>query len=650
MLKLDITNKSYDDFPFIRDLSLEIKGGEFICLRGKSGSGKSTLINIFNLLDNDYEGSYFYNDVDLKNLSSSKKAEFRKNHFGIIFQEFNLITKMNVAENIMFALNLIGYTNDKDARVRQLLDLVGLSGYEQAKINELSGGQQQKIAIARALACDPDIIFADEPTGNLDPKSTVEIIKLLETLNKMGKTIVLITHDETVSQYAKRVVTIFRGKIEQDHKKIKTEYKDYDFKPKSSFDTKNLFSLALTNLIKHKYRYIITNIILVAAMIMAAVYLFGINSYNNVAVNDLNRNNYQIQLMRNYDDNSPEYQEKYDSAVEQVASLFENSTVTVENYANSNVLRVNGIDFSDLNYVYLFFKPFESDTRSYYLETGKDPVNDMEIVIDELFIKTFLNADYDIKNSDPSDYINKDILLVLDNNGEEVSYTFKITGVDNSYSQDFEKGVSPTIFLSSKTLELIKDSLVYSQLTTIYVPGNLYDKNEIETILTENNFEAGHDGDADHAQTSTTSQVNEYEIQAPTGFMNNFATQFIITSSLFIIIISLISGVTLMGVISMREKELGIYYALGLNQIDIFKTLSIEFFLNSLIISVIITILINLYVRYLYASEIFLLPAKVFHLYDYGLLFLLGLFISFITILISYLKIRSQDPIKIIRK
>ncbi len=648
MLKLNIEKKSYDDYPFIEDLQLEINAGDFICIRGRSGSGKSTLMNIFNLLDNDYQGQYFFHDIDLRSLKDHEKAEFRKNHFGIIFQEFNLIPKMDVYQNIEFALKLVGYTGDHESRILEVLEMVGLKGFEHRQINELSGGQQQRVSIARALSVEPDIIFADEPTGNLDSATSKEIIDVLTELNQSGITIILITHNEKMELYANRTITIFRGKIEKDESIFDIENRDVKRKESINFSLKNITQFAYSNLFRHKIKYIVSNIILIATIVIAAFYLAGINSYVSFAVNDITKNNFAISILKDYSNYEQEYNDDYNDVLDDVASLFNSSTIETTKNAMSQVYRINGIDFSELSYLFITFKDYSTDSLNYYLEAGSDPINDYDVVVDEVFIKTFLNSDYNISTSDPNEYINKDVLVVLNQNKEEVSYTFHITGIDNSYALDYDRGAQPTIFVSPSTLELLSNDIIVDTTSYIYAPSSSYNYDDIEEILMDNGYVEGHDGGGSE-EDENASKMNEYSINYPTGYIYNFKTVFILTVIAFIAVTSSISGAALVNVINRREKELGIFYSLGLDKRDIFKTLSIEFAINTIIVYFAMVVLINISIGYLYTTEVFLKPAIIFNAKDYVAILILLVFITSLSLIISYLKIRNQDPIKIIK-
>ena len=202
----------------LNGVSFDIKKGEFISIMGPSGSGKSTLMYILSFLDKPTSGQYFFEGKDVSQLDDDKLAEMRNNKVGFIFQSFNLLNRTSVLENVMLPLV---YTNvskiEKIKRAKSILEQVGLSHRLDYNPNRLSGGEKQRVAIARALINNPEIIFADEPTGNLDSKSGLQVMKILEDLNRKGNTIVLVTHEKYTAEYAQRIIYIKDGLIMTDY-------------------------------------------------------------------------------------------------------------------------------------------------------------------------------------------------------------------------------------------------------------------------------------------------------------------------------------------------------------------------------------------------------------------------------------------------
>ncbi|MCM1498374.1 MAG: ABC transporter ATP-binding protein [Clostridium sp.] len=212
-----IYNPGENEVRALDCVSLKVHEGEFVAIIGHSGSGKSTLMNMLGCLDVPTQGRYILNGKDVSSLTDNELSEVRNNYIGFIFQGFNLIPNLTAVENV--ELPLIYRHVDKHMRrelATEALKKVGLENRMRHRPSEMSGGQQQRVAIARAIAAAPPLILADEPTGNLDSKSTKDIMKILNELNEQGNTIVLITHDDGIAANAKRVVRIMDGKIESD--------------------------------------------------------------------------------------------------------------------------------------------------------------------------------------------------------------------------------------------------------------------------------------------------------------------------------------------------------------------------------------------------------------------------------------------------
>lgn len=201
----------------LNDISLEIKKTEFVTIMGRSGCGKTTLLNVLGCMDSFNEGEYFFNGVSIKMLKGKELARFRNKSIGFIFQAFNLVNEMTALENVEIPLGYAGVSRRQRKEIAfEMLKEVGLADKACNYPGQLSGGQQQRVAIARALANKPDIILADEPTGNLDYKNGMEIMELLRNFNYNGTTLILVTHDERVAEYGKRIVVLDDGNIIND--------------------------------------------------------------------------------------------------------------------------------------------------------------------------------------------------------------------------------------------------------------------------------------------------------------------------------------------------------------------------------------------------------------------------------------------------
>lgn len=202
----------------LKSVSLTINKGEFVALMGPSGSGKSTLMNILGCLDTPTKGEYTLNGTDVSRMSDNQLAEVRNKEIGFVFQTFNLLPRNTALDNVGLPLIYAGVNKqNREKRAQQALENVGLGHRMDHKPNELSGGQRQRVAVARALINNPSIILADEPTGNLDTKTSVEIMGLLEDIHAKGNTIILVTHEEDIALHAHRIVRMRDGLVEKDY-------------------------------------------------------------------------------------------------------------------------------------------------------------------------------------------------------------------------------------------------------------------------------------------------------------------------------------------------------------------------------------------------------------------------------------------------
>jgi putative ABC transport system ATP-binding protein len=201
----------------LQSITIEINRGEYVAFMGPSGSGKSTLMNIIGCLDTPTSGRYVLNGQDVSNLSENELAEIRNKEIGFVFQTFNLLPRASALENVALPLIYAGYgKHERQEKAMATLDSVSLADRADHKPNELSGGQRQRVAIARALVNGPSIILADEPTGNLDSKTSYDIMGLFDKLHERGNTIIMVTHEEDIALYAHRVVKLRDGLIETD--------------------------------------------------------------------------------------------------------------------------------------------------------------------------------------------------------------------------------------------------------------------------------------------------------------------------------------------------------------------------------------------------------------------------------------------------
>jgi putative ABC transport system ATP-binding protein len=224
IIHLEQIRKSYflgkNELEVLKGISLNINKNEYVALMGPSGSGKSTLMNILGCLDTPSAGKYILNDNDVSKMEDNSLAEIRNKEIGFVFQQFNLLPRLTALENVALPLVYAGVNRKlRTEKALHVLDMVSLSDRSHHRPNELSGGQSQRVAIARALVNDPAIILADEPTGNLDSKTSNEIMDIFEAIHNAGNTVVLVTHEEDIAGHAHRVVRLRDGLIETDNRR-----------------------------------------------------------------------------------------------------------------------------------------------------------------------------------------------------------------------------------------------------------------------------------------------------------------------------------------------------------------------------------------------------------------------------------------------
>ncbi|MEY4335079.1 MAG: hypothetical protein RLZZ196_3829 [Bacteroidota bacterium] len=221
IIELQNVHKSYylgnQELPILKGIDLNIFKNEYVSLMGPSGSGKSTLMNILGCLDTLTSGRYRLNQKDVSSMQDDELAKVRNEEIGFVFQQFNLLPRLNAWENVATPLIYAGIgKKEREERARAMLEKVGLSERAHHKPNELSGGQSQRVAIARALINNPSIILADEPTGNLDSTTSIEIMELFKTIHQQGNTVILVTHEEDIANHTKRIIRIKDGKVASD--------------------------------------------------------------------------------------------------------------------------------------------------------------------------------------------------------------------------------------------------------------------------------------------------------------------------------------------------------------------------------------------------------------------------------------------------
>ncbi|MDR1865309.1 MAG: ABC transporter ATP-binding protein [Bacteroidales bacterium] len=205
------------EVPALKEVTIDIEKNEYVAIMGPSGSGKSTLMNVIGCLDTPTHGTYILNNHDVSTMKDNQLAEVRNKEIGFVFQTFNLLPRYNALDNVQLPLIYAGIPkSERVERALKVIEQVGLTDRMHHKPNEMSGGQRQRVAVARALVGDPSIILADEPTGNLDSKTSIDIMRLFSEIHRNGNTIVLVTHEEDIARYAHRIIRLRDGVVEAD--------------------------------------------------------------------------------------------------------------------------------------------------------------------------------------------------------------------------------------------------------------------------------------------------------------------------------------------------------------------------------------------------------------------------------------------------
>ncbi len=526
----------------LKGVNLELNEGEMVAIRGESGCGKSTLLNILGGLDLDYTGSVIIKGNFIRDFSEDELDDYRKKRIGMIFQSYNLLSHMTIKENVMLSMQMSDCSkNIQEKRACDLLTLVGLYEYRDKYPNTLSGGQCQRVSIARALANNPSIILADEPTGALDKESTLEVIDILKKITEMGKLVIVVTHSSIVSDYASRIVTLDDGVIKED-KQIsppkKNKFEKYrEIKPKS-IGLKSLFKMALNNILSNKFRNFLTSIgisIGIMSLIIILALSSGITSYVNKYFSQDETN----EILTITSDSNISY-----STIKEISNI-DGVTNVLSSYRLNSVKYTN----SKLEDTYTINYTYSTDTKNQPdVLYGNMPTNLGEVAID-IDIAESIYTDTSIIAA-----INDTIDLTYNN----LTYTFKIVGI-------YDDG------LDIKSSYISEDSL--------YVFNNLYQTSydaisgyyynicyvKVKNITYLNSVSNSIRGISSSLTITTTNQESETildYIELATKVLTVLSLLSLSVAAIMIIIVQYVSIVE-------RTKEIGILRSIGGRRKDI---------------------------------------------------------------------------------
>lgn len=579
LLELRNINKYYrlkdnDKFHVLNDINLSFNAGELVSIIGESGSGKSTLMNLIGGLDSDFSGELLVNEKDIKKLRRKELDKYRKNEVGFIFQSFNLIGHLSVLDNVTIAMTLSNVRKkERLKRAKEILRDLGLENHINKKPSQLSGGQKQRVAIARALINNPKIIIADEPTGSLDSKTTIQVLKIMKDIAKKGKLVIMVTHSERVASASSRIIKISDGEIIDDNKvieldnEVNIEKQDNIRKQKQNLSLISSAKLALVNMKEKLPRNILVSVggsIGIMSIILMLSLGNGVKSYFNktmnnyvnplvIEVNMPSEENEDINLdvttVQKPDVNSTKPFEESDidtlSKIENVSS--------VERGYSIISLGANSLVYNNKTNNLINVSTISSNITASNVETGTLP-KDGEVLINKAL----------------SDNLGKDIIgqkvnLRILANQKILNRDFIVSGVYTTTSGDLTANMK-SAFLNYADLEKLysdngyklKPNVVYVNTTNSkYTPQIKQKVNEL--------------GYSQSSQEQMASMFNQM-IDILTYVLSGIAAISLIVSAIMIIVVMYISVVE-------RTKEIGIIKAIGARAKDIRRIFVSEAFL-----------------------------------------------------------------------
>ncbi|MBE6089706.1 MAG: ATP-binding cassette domain-containing protein [Clostridium beijerinckii] len=579
LLELRNINKYYrlkdnDKFHVLNDINLSFNTGELVSIIGESGSGKSTLMNLIGGLDSDFSGELLVNEKDIKKLRRKELDKYRKNEVGFIFQSFNLIGHLSVLDNVTIAMTLSNVRKkERLKRAREILADLGLENHINKKPSQLSGGQKQRVAIARALINDPKIIIADEPTGSLDSKTTIQVLEIMKDIAKKGKLVIMVTHSERVASASSRIIKISDGEIIDDNKvieldnEVNIEKQDNIRKQKQNLNLISSAKLALVNMKEKLPRNILVSVggsIGIMSIILMLSLGNGVKSYFNKTMNNYvnplvievnmpseedENINLDVTTVQKPDVNSTKPFEESDidtlSKIENVSS--------VERGYSIISLGANSLVYNNKTNNLMNVSTISSNITASNVETGTLPKAG-EILINKA-----------LSNNLGKDIIGQKVSLRILANQKILNRDFIVSGVYTTTGGDLTANMK-SAFLNYSDLEKLysdngyklKPNVVYVNTTNSkYTPEIKQKVNEL--------------GYSQSSQEQMASMFNQM-IDILTYVLSGIAAISLIVSAIMIIVVMYISVVE-------RTKEIGIIKAIGARSKDIRRIFVSEAFL-----------------------------------------------------------------------